>query len=71
MQNTSRFEVVLESVETLPEEDQEILLDLIGRRLAERRRAEIAKNIAESRAEYQAGQVHRGTVEDLMAEIGD
>jgi len=71
MQNISRFEVVLESIETLPEEDQAILLELVGRRLAERRRAEIARNIADSRTEYQTGQVHRGTADDLMAEIGD
>jgi len=69
MEHTSRFEAVLESVETLSADDQELLLDLIRKRLAERRRAEIATNIAESRAEYRAGRVHRGTVDDLMAEI--
>jgi hypothetical protein len=71
MEGTSHFETVLESIETLPTDDQEILLELVRKRLAERRRAEIAANIAESRAEYRAGNVHRGTVDDLMAEIAD
>ncbi len=62
MESTSHFEAVLESVETLPIDDQEVLLDLVRRRLAERRRAEIAVHIAETRAEYRAGAVHRGTV---------
>jgi len=71
MEGTSQFEAVLESIATLPTDDQEILLDLARKRLAERRRAEIANHIAESRAEYRAGQAHRGTVDDLMAEIAD
>jgi hypothetical protein len=69
MDRASRFEIVLESVETLPEEDQLVLIDLIRKRLAEQRRAEIAANIAETRQEYQAGRVQRGTVEELMAEL--
>lgn len=69
MDRASHFEIVLESVETLPEEDQLVLIDLIRKRLAEQRRAEIAANIAETRQEYQAGRVQRGTVEELMAEL--
>lgn len=69
MDQASRFEMVLESIETLPEEDQLVLIDLIRKQLAEQRRAEIAANIAETRQEYQAGRVRRGTVEELMAEL--
>ena len=71
METASHFETVLESVEALPVEDQEILLDLIRRRLIEKRRAEIASNITETREQHRAGRVHRGTVGDLMAEIDE
>ena len=71
MQTTTQFETILESVERLPEDDQAVLVELVRQRLAERRRHEIAKNIAESREEYQSGKVQRGTVDDLLAEMKD
>ncbi len=71
MEAASHFETVLESVEALPVEDQEILVDLIRRRLIEKRRAEIAAHIIETREQYRTGRVRRGTVDDLMAEIDE
>ena len=63
---------VLEEVELLPDEDQEVLVGLIQQRLAARRRAEIAANIAETRAEYKAGTVRAGNCAlDLMAELDE
>jgi hypothetical protein len=70
-QSTSHFEEVLEVVETLPLDDQELLVDLVRQRVADKRRAEIARNIAETRIEYEAGQVRRGSVSDLMAELDE
>ncbi|GAA6615127.1 hypothetical protein NUACC26_009160 [Scytonema sp. NUACC26] len=69
MTQASKFEQVLESVETLSIEEQEALIDLVQRRLAEQRRSEIAANIAQAQAEYQAGKVFRGTVEQVIAEL--
>ncbi len=69
MTKVPTFDEVVEMVETLSEEDQEALLDLVRRRRVERRRAEIAVNIAKAREEYQTGQGIRGTVEQLMAEL--
>lgn len=69
MAQITSFDAVLESVEKLSVEDQEVLIDLVRRRLVERRRAEIATNIVKSQEEYQAGQVVRGNVDDLMAEL--
>jgi hypothetical protein len=71
MSATSQFETVLESVEQLPEDDQEVLVDLVRQRLAERRRRGIAKNIADAREEYQTGKAHRGSVDDFLAEMKD
>jgi hypothetical protein len=70
-QSTSHFEEVLEEVETLPLDDQELLIDLVRQRVADKRRAEIAASIAETRAEYKAGTVKRGTAADLMAELDE
>lgn len=71
MSSLATFESVLEKVELLPDEDQTVLIGLIQQRQAARRRAEIAANIAETRAEYDAGTVQRGTVADLMAELDE
>lgn len=69
MTQTSRFEQVLESVEALSIDEQEVLIDVVQRRLTERRRSEIAANIAQAQVEYQAGQLLRGTVAQIMDEL--
>jgi hypothetical protein len=46
-----------------------ILIDLIYCRRSERRRDEIAANIAIAAKEYEQGQVFRGSVDDVMAEL--
>jgi hypothetical protein len=71
MGHSATFESVLEEIERLPAEDQEVLVGLVQQRLAARRRTEIAANIAETRAEYKAGTVKRGTAADLMAELDE
>ncbi len=45
---TTPFQKAIDVVEMLPLEDQETLIDLIHRRLIERRRAEIARHAAET-----------------------
>jgi hypothetical protein len=71
MQPMSHFEEVLEVAEALSLDDQEILVELVRQRVADIRQAEIARNIAEMRAEYQAGQIRRGSVTDLMSELDE
>jgi hypothetical protein len=66
---TVSFNGVLDAIEALSIEDQETLIAIIQKRLIARRRAEIATHIAQAKAEYQAGQVFRGTVEDAIAEL--
>lgn len=69
MTSVSRLDQVLESIENLSVDEQEALVDLIRHRLAERRRSEIAANIAQAQVEYQAGKVFRGTVTQIMDEL--
>lgn len=66
---TVTFQEALDVVESLPEEQQENLIDIIRRRLIEHRREELAEHIKEARAEYRRGEVRRGTVDDLMEEL--
>ena len=69
MVNTVNFNQVLDLIEAMPDEEQMILFDLINRRRSERRRDEIAANIQAAAKEYEQGQVFRGSVDDVMAEL--
>ncbi len=68
---TVGFHDALEIVESLPEPQQDELLEIIRRRRRERRRDALADRIAEARSEYDRGEVSRGTVDDLMRELSD
>jgi hypothetical protein len=65
------FQEVLDIVESLPEYQQEDLVDIIRRRLIEQRRDRLADSIREAREEYAGGEVKRGTVDDLMKELSE
>ncbi|MBE9064279.1 hypothetical protein [cf. Phormidesmis sp. LEGE 11477] len=69
MAQISTLDQVLESIETLSVEDQELLVKLMHQRLVERRRDEIAENIAQAKKDYKSGQVFSGTVDEVMAEL--
>jgi hypothetical protein len=66
---SSAFQRAIESVEMLPVEDQMLLVEIIRRRLIQYHRAELVAEVAEARAVYEAGNVRRGSVEDLLAEL--
>ena len=68
-QPTGTFQEALDIIESLPEHQQEDLINIIQRRRLERRRELLAESIREARAEYARGEVTRGTVDDLMREI--
>ena len=68
---SSRFQEVIETVESLPPDDQALLIEIIRQRLIQHRRAELAAEIAEARRAYQQGKVSRGTVADLMKELAE
>ena len=66
---TVTFQEALDIVESLPEYQQDDLVDIIQRRRIERRRELLAESIKEARAEYARGEITRGTAEDLMKEL--
>ena len=67
----SQFQKSIDAVEALPADDQALLIDIIRQRLIQQRRAELTAEVAEARAAYQRGEVHRGTVAELMEELAE
>ncbi|MBE7443768.1 MAG: hypothetical protein HS132_00250 [Planctomycetia bacterium] len=63
------FQEAIEIIESLPEHQQEYLIDIIRHRLTEQKRQQLASNIKEARAEYARGEIKKGTVADLMKEF--
>jgi hypothetical protein len=65
------FQEALEVVESLPDYQQEDLIEIVRKRRLERRREVLLENIKEAQAEYERGECRTGTVEDLMREIDE
>ena len=59
------FEQTLEMIDRLSVEDQVSLVEIVQRRLAEQRRAEIARNAQATLQAFKEGRAHYGTIEDL------
>ncbi|HON90266.1 MAG TPA: hypothetical protein PLT20_08395 [Sedimentisphaerales bacterium] len=64
-----RFDELLEAVERLPDEAQAELVEVIGRRLAERGRQRIAAEVRQARQEFAEGKCSPATPGDVMREI--
>lgn len=60
---------VVDSIEALPEEQQESLLELIQRRLAERRREALAASVQEARKEFKTGKIRPATPAEIMRKV--
>jgi sporulation protein YlmC with PRC-barrel domain len=55
----------------MPLDDQSMLVELINKRIIEKRRAELVAEVQEARVEFKRGEVKRGTFEDLMKDLLD
>jgi hypothetical protein len=71
LEKTSTFQKVIEAVEALDPEYRAILVDIIQKRLKQQQRDELLKEIAQSESDYAQGNVRRGSVADLMAELDE
>ena len=65
----STLQKAIEIVESLPSDEQEILVEVIRRRMLQRRRAVLIGEVAEARKAYGRGEVRRGSVDDLLGEL--
>jgi hypothetical protein len=71
MRQNLTFQEALEIIESLPEYQQEDLIDIIWHRLIEQKRDLIALHIKEAREEYVKGEVKKGTVDNLIRELAE
>jgi len=65
------FQDLIDAVESLPLDDQSMLVELINKRIIEKRRGELVSEVEEAREAFRKGEVKRGTVEDLMNYLKD
>jgi len=69
MKNPVSFTDVLEAADELSPEEQEMVVEILHRRVIEGRRQEIAKDIREARQEYRKGRCRVVSPADLKKEI--
>lgn len=67
----SAFQRAIDAVESLSLPDQEAVLALLQKRIADQRRQELSHSIAEVRHEFAQGHVQFGSVDDFMAGLDD
>ncbi|HEY3762175.1 MAG TPA: hypothetical protein VGN23_10560 [Verrucomicrobiae bacterium] len=60
---------VLDSIEALPEDQQESLVGIISKRLAERRRAGLIKSVHSARKEFKSGKLHPASPAEIMRKV--
>ncbi len=66
---TSAFQQAIEIVESLPLDDQVVLLELLNKRLHQRQRNQLLHEIDEVRQDYVSGDIHYGSVADFLVEL--
>ena len=69
MEQSLPFAEVLEAVEQLSAEEQETLVTIVRRRMAERGRKRLADEIQEAEREFEEGRCRPSTPDELMDEI--
>ena len=70
-EKTSIFQKAIEAVEALSPDEQAMLVDIIHKRLQQQRRDQLLQEVAQAEHEYAQGNVRRGSVSDLLTDLGD
>jgi len=63
------FSEIVEAADNLSVDEQESLIGLLRRRIAERNRARLTREVAEARAEHQSGKSRPAAIADIMDDI--
>jgi hypothetical protein len=64
------FADIVDAADRLSADEQLTLLEILRRRLAERDREQLVRDVAEARAEFAKGTTQPMTVKQLMDEVG-
>lgn len=65
------FAEIVDAADKLTVDEQESLINILRRRIAERNRQRVAREVAEARNQHESGQSSSATVADIMKEIRD
>ena len=63
------FSDIVEAADNLSPDEQLALVEILQRRLAERNRAALVKDVADARQEFADGNAKRSTVSEIMDEL--
>jgi hypothetical protein len=63
------FSEILDAASSLSADEQQALLEIISRRLADRRRAQIVHDVQEARAEFADGRARPSSAQEIMDEV--
>ncbi|WP_204103773.1 MULTISPECIES: hypothetical protein [Spirulina sp. CCY15215] len=66
---TSQLQQAIEMVEKLSIEEQAVLVELVQHRIKQKKRETLVQEVREAEKEYECGQVYRGSIAELMAEL--
>jgi hypothetical protein len=69
MKKVKTFNDILEDADKLPLEDQEVLIDILNKRIHDDRRKEILRDIKSAQDEFSKKQCRPISPEDLMKEL--
>ena len=61
--------VIVEAAGRLTEEEQEILIEILSRRLADHRRVELVKDVEDAQREFERGALRSTTGDEIMKEV--
>jgi hypothetical protein len=63
------FSEIIDAASALSPDEQETLLEIIGRRLTERNRAKLIRDVKEAQAEVMEGRARSASVQEIMDEV--
>jgi hypothetical protein len=69
MQPATSFSEILEAADNLSPEEQQVLIDILNRRMIERRRSQLLKDVHDANQEFQRGEARPTDLDSLMREI--
>ncbi|HPG41381.1 MAG TPA: hypothetical protein PLP19_05345 [bacterium] len=69
MPDSLKFNDVLEAANNLPVDDQETLIDILNRRIHERRRTDIVQDVKAAQKEFAKKQCKPASPDELLKEI--
>ena len=62
-----KFAQVIETVDEMSVEEQETLVEIVSRRLAQRQRTEIIKEVRQSRRQFRSGKYRFASADEIIA----